>query len=274
ANGIERDGKEAAKPSLLILNQPVPSWDVFERLWQHCGYRLCADGGANRLFDNFADGDGRREGFIPDIIHGDLDSLRDDVRAYYQSKGVTISRDPDQYSTDFGKAIKKIAAATNKDGNDGYDDSKNSTNGNANSSSNSSTSEIIILGTLAGRVDQGLGLLYEMYRESNKHCAPHLWLFSESSVSWILPPGRHRIFTPIQSEEEAGKSNDGAACFTKMIGILPAFGPAVISTEGLEWDVREWETSVGGQVSTSNHVRGQSVVVETDGKVLFTIERA
>lgn len=40
-------------PDLLILNQPIAHFDAFARLWNHTRYRICADGGANRLFDMF-----------------------------------------------------------------------------------------------------------------------------------------------------------------------------------------------------------------------------
>jgi thiamine pyrophosphokinase len=60
--------------------------------------------------------------------------------------------------------------------------------------------------------------------------------------------------------------------FTRNIGILPIYSPAVITTKGLEWDVTNWETQMGGMVSTSNHVMGDTVEVETDVVVLFTIE--
>jgi hypothetical protein len=43
----------ADPPDLLILNQPISHFDRFARLWKHTGYRICADGGANRLFDMF-----------------------------------------------------------------------------------------------------------------------------------------------------------------------------------------------------------------------------
>jgi len=43
----------ATSPDLLILNQPISDFDVFSRLWKASKYRLCADGGANRLFDMF-----------------------------------------------------------------------------------------------------------------------------------------------------------------------------------------------------------------------------
>ena len=42
-------------PDLLILNQPIAHFTAFSRLWEHTGYRICADGGANRLFDMLKD---------------------------------------------------------------------------------------------------------------------------------------------------------------------------------------------------------------------------
>ncbi|KAL0256224.1 thiamine pyrophosphokinase [Diplodia seriata] len=110
-----------------------------------------------------------------------------------------------------------------------------------------------------------------MLRIQNGARSPtRLWLFSESSVSWILPPGDNLIV--VDDRSDAADSNGGY--FTENVGILPAFGPATISTTGLEWDVVDWPTSVDGNVSTSNHVKGEFVTVKTDAKVLFTIERA
>jgi thiamine pyrophosphokinase len=177
---------------------------------------------------------------LPSIIHGDLDSLRDDVRSYYSSQGVSVSQDPDQYSTDFGKAMRKIEQT----------------------SSPSPHREILILGTLSGRVDQGIGLLHEMTREETRNPNLRLWLFSETNVSWILRPGRNPI-----------KSGLAERFFTQNVGILPVYGPARITTKGLEWDVEDWLTQMGHQVSTSNHAMKEEVVVETDAPVLFTVQR-
>jgi hypothetical protein len=34
---------------LIILNQPLNDIETFETIWSHTDYRICADGGANRL---------------------------------------------------------------------------------------------------------------------------------------------------------------------------------------------------------------------------------
>lgn len=244
-------------PDLLILNQPITQFAAFSRLWKHTRYRICADGGANRLFDMFqGDMVPQRNQFVwllldagvpeadrhqlPDAIHGDLDSLRNDVGDYYVQCGVEVSRDPDQYSTDFGKTMQKLSSRLPA----------------------SSLQDVLILGTLGGRVDQGLGLLHEMIREETKHPNMRLWLFSECSLSFILP-SRRNIVRGLQT----------SGVFTENLGLVPIYGPAVITTAGLEWDVKEWETQMGGQVSTSNHVKADEVEVETDAPILFTIER-
>ncbi|KAL6160812.1 thiamine pyrophosphokinase [Exserohilum turcicum] len=238
----EHPEASATPPGLLILNQPIAHFTAFSHLWKHSAYRVCADGGANRLFDMFqGDLEEQRERYLPDIVHGDLDSLRDDVRDYYQSQGVLVSRDGDQDSTDFGKCMQKLSARV----------------------SSSSVRDVLVLGTLGGRVDQGLGLLHEMMREETKHPNLRLWLFSECSLSLILR-ARQTVLTGLQKSR----------VFTENVGLVPIYGPAVISTQGLEWDVKQWATHMGGQVSTSNHVKADSVRVETDAPILFTIERA
>ncbi|KAF4539415.1 putative thiamine pyrophosphokinase protein [Lasiodiplodia theobromae] len=254
------------KPALVILNQPVESLDLLQRLWAHTGYRLCADGGANRLYDIFAgldDAEEQRRKFLPSVIHGDLDSINPDVRAYYETLGVPVTRERDQECTDFGKAIRKIASVTKI-----TTDDVSSASEADDASSSSSYREILVICTLAGRVDQGLRLVYDLLQIQRAARSPtRLWLFSEASVSWVLPPGESRIVLD-------GSSGVGGKYFTANVGILPAYGPAVISTTGLEWDVTDWPTSVHGALSTSNHVKSKIVTVKTDVDVLFTIELA
>jgi thiamine pyrophosphokinase len=54
---------------------------ITRRLWNNFDFKICCDGGANRLFDGFIDD---KELFIPDMVIGDLDSIRVDVKDYYR----------------------------------------------------------------------------------------------------------------------------------------------------------------------------------------------
>jgi thiamine pyrophosphokinase len=163
------------------------------------------------------------------------------VRTYYANLGVDVSQDRDQYSTDFGKAMLKISAQDTQ----------------------TPTRETVVLGTIGGRVDQGLGLLHELIREENKDPSLRLWLFSETNITIVLRKGRTALQGLLSSK-----------LFTENVGIVPIYGPATITTSGLEWDVDEWYTQMGHQVSTSNHVKADEVRIDTNAPVLFTIERA
>ena len=57
---------------------------------------MCADGGANRLFDELPAmlpsqaPDAVRAAYLPTAIKGDLDSIRPDVLSFYSQQGVTV----------------------------------------------------------------------------------------------------------------------------------------------------------------------------------------
>ncbi|KAJ0699313.1 putative thiamine diphosphokinase [Helianthus annuus] len=77
--------------ALIILNQRLPKFSPL--LWEHAKVRVCADGGANRLFDNMPelfhdehdDVSVIRERYKPDVIKGDMDSIRPDVLNFYRN---------------------------------------------------------------------------------------------------------------------------------------------------------------------------------------------
>ena len=246
ADGLVNGEHTSDNVALVILHSPIEDFDSLQRIWSHASFHMCVDGAANRLRDLLikqypkSDWADALKTALPDMIHGDLDSLDVSVRKQYEQLEVEISKDPDQYSSDFGKAIQKVLERL------------------------PDVQDILVLGSIGGRVDQGIGLLGELYREQrHNHPNVRFWLFSEASVSTILAPGPTAIHTPLSS-----------GLITPNAGILSCFGPARISLEGFEWDVQDWPTEMGGQMSTSNHIVSDTIKISTDRHVLFTVERA
>ncbi|KAI6140674.1 thiamine pyrophosphokinase [Pisolithus tinctorius] len=201
---------------LIILNQPF-SRNLLDILWNACSWHCCADGGANRLFDLLQDD--HRCSYVPNVIKGDLDSLRADVQDYYTSKGVPVVRDHDQNSTDLMKCVQSIQEKEKLENRE-Y--------------------EIIILGGLSGRLDQTvhtLSYLHKLRRTRKK-----VFVVTDDNIAWVLDEGRHRI--------RIDHDILGPTC-----GLLPVgVESTILTTTGLRWNLTEAESSLDGLVSTSNHL--------------------
>ena len=140
---LEKAGAEtsegAAKPpsargpfALLILNcnRAVPGVcampPILNRLYALSSFVMCADGGANRLYDMSSLGGeyprksalhdkppmcdlltplSSSSAFKPDVIKGDLDSIRPDVKSHYEKLGVEILQDDSVDTNDLEKCL-------------------------------------------------------------------------------------------------------------------------------------------------------------------------
>ncbi|KAI9894018.1 MAG: hypothetical protein M1814_004788 [Vezdaea aestivalis] len=189
----------------------------------------------------------------PDAIHGDLDSLRPSVRKYYAKQGVPVIEDSDQESTDFTKCVKFAGQL--------YRDFVDAEQSAGSEELFRLGLDVVALGGFTGRLDQSLSQLHELFSiHSNSVVGVEkLWLVSEVNVSFVLDAGKNLINTPMDT---LGPS----------AGIVPLKGKAVISTEGLVYDVKDWKTQIGGNVSTSNYLKQDKIKVDNDDEVLFTVE--
>ncbi|KAI0951160.1 hypothetical protein AcW1_008271 [Taiwanofungus camphoratus] len=235
--------------ALIILNQPF-SFPLVHRLWDACIWRCCADGGANRLHDTLnsrlqseQDRDLRSFSslrYIPDLIKGDLDSLRDDVREFYAALNVPITRDSDQYATDLMKCIHALVEKEKADRVGQYD--------------------LVILGGLSGRLDQTVHTLSFVHklRKTRKRT----FAITDDNIAWVLDEGEHRI--------SVNHGVLGPTC-----GLLPVgVDSAIISTTGLRWNLSDSVTSFDGLVSTSNHLvpEENTVCIKTTKPIWWSIE--
>jgi len=223
--------------ALIILNQPF-SRPLLDRLWNSCSWRCCADGGANRLYETLGDDESRTE-FTPDLVKGDLDSIRDEVRAYYTDQGIPVVHDMDQNSTDLMKCIAALEEMEHAGGVQ-YD--------------------IVLLGGLSGRLDQTIHTL--SYLHKLRLSRPRVFAVTDDNVGWVLDAGEHII--------EIDHDLLGKTC-----GLLPVgIDSTILTTSGLRWNLDKHPSSFDGMVSTSNHLvlENKHVRIETTKPIWWTAE--
>lgn len=186
--------------------------------------RFCADGGANRLYDRFVGGrdgsslDGQvdQEAWLPDLILGDLDSLREDVRAYYKQQvragerafllssvrsldteedhpapllqGVTVEQDPDEYSTDLGKNVARLTAIET-----GALPPPHNPKSPTRTIPTGQQFQIVLIGGLSGRLDQTIHTLHAMTLLAEKEQRDRVWAIGKESAALLLTKVRQRL---------------------------------------------------------------------------------
>ncbi|WOO76569.1 thiamine pyrophosphokinase 1 [Vanrija pseudolonga] len=234
--GLLADRPGRTNYAMIILNQQITRRDTLYRAWAASTVRLCADGGANRLYDAL-DAE-ERAIMLPTMIKGDLDSLRSDVRAYYSSKGVAIKRDPSEYATDLMKCMEEVEAIEKASG---------------------KQFALLFYGGFSGRLDQTVHTMSVLLKLREKR--RETYVISEDSLAWVTDTGAHLI--------DIDHATMGQTCGILPIGVEDAF----VRTEGLKWNLN-WVTSIGGELSTSNHLLPSepAVFLETTAPVFWTVE--
>lgn len=248
--------------ALVILNTSLHGIDV-KALWQFSGVRVCADGGANRLYSYFSAED--RAKYVPDFITGDCDSLSQDVEDYYRQHGTTIIRQDSQYSTDFMKALCVAAAyylplrnllfkPIDADvGTDGMD-------------KNYEPLTVYVAGGVGGRFDQTCHLISQLFAVRARYPGFEMYIVTESDLLFLVPKGTSHV--TYGSPGSFFRGHGSPKC-----GIMPFKGKTVLNTDGLRYDVEEWPSEMGANVSTSNEVCGvNGFVVNSTEDVVMSIE--
>ncbi|EPE24389.1 Thiamin pyrophosphokinase, catalytic [Glarea lozoyensis ATCC 20868] len=231
---------EHQKYALIVLNQPLKlDISFYRKIWANCSVHIGADGGANRVHDLVKS---EQERLPLDLVIGDLDSLTSQARSFWEGQDVKVLHDPDQYSTDFTKSVQHVW-----------------------STEQTEPINIVVLGGLGGRVDQGISVLHHLYMFQKSYDSGKMFLLSSEGITFVLKSGKHKI---------KSRASFRGVTLGENVGIIPLKEPSIISTNGLEWDVTNWQTEFGGSISTSNHVKADWVSIETTKDVLFTIDFA
>ncbi|KAF8899944.1 thiamine pyrophosphokinase [Gymnopilus junonius] len=178
--------------------------------------------------------------YLPDLIKGDLDSIRPNVRSFYESNGVPVIQDHDENSTDLMKCLFALE--------------------DFEASRDLRQYRIIFLGGLSGRLDQTIHTLSYLHKLRKRR--DRVFAVTDDNVGWVLDSGEHEI--------EIDHTLLGQTC-----GLLPVgIDQTVISTTGLKWNLTEQVSSFDGLLSTSNHLLPEEKVVwiKTSKPIWWTTE--
>ncbi|EGC35149.1 hypothetical protein DICPUDRAFT_152560 [Dictyostelium purpureum] len=218
--------------ALVIANQKLNK-KMVEFFWDKCSVKICADGGANRLY-SLGTKLNHVNKWVPDYIKGDLDSLHEGVSDYYAKKGSSIVLDSSQDTSDLQKCFELIV-----------DIEKNS---------GIKYRKIIILGGLGGSFSHEFANVNTLF----DHPERKIILTSKENIAWLLNPSyKHSIDCQVE---------------TKCSLIPLASKVSEVSTTGLKWNLVNQSLNFGDLISTSNVSIDTRIVVDTSNPLLFIVD--
>ena len=184
---------------LVVLNSPGISRHTLRRLLGCAHLCVCADGGANLVFDSAVVGGSvhlaGKAPFLPHAITGDLDSLRPDVRRFYESHGVPVVETADQDRNDFQKCVAHLL---DEERGLARKDSRLQTTGRK--SELPHRRHLLVAGAMGGRFDQTVCNMSVALRIAEGGAFDSIALFSDDSMVIPLLAGRHRVISDASME--------------------------------------------------------------------------
>ncbi len=228
-------GNDTASPlALVILNtrDDVDSDSLLRRLWNRARVKVCADGGANRLYDR-CETTRERETYVPDAIVGDLDSIRDEVRTYYEQRGAQVVHRPDQDHNDFEKCLVEVENRLGAE------------------------ATVLALGAFGGRFDHEMAAINVLHMYTARFA--RLVIMGAGNVAFVLSPRCSHVIT--LDDRFEGPT----------VGLIPVGSPCRVTTSGLRWNLDDRCLQFGELVSSSNEVVGE-VRVCTNSPLVWTAE--
>ena len=262
--GFKHDEQESL--ILIMLNSASMQNDacLLSQIWDMFDFTICADGGANRLYDGLKALDSSSRGkkdrdldevntnlhvesHVPTHIHGDLDSIRPEVRAFYSNLGhVEIEEDPCQDTNDLQKCLKLATALFERK----YIHGKAPVVANMTNVVTIETMDtlqpamptVVVFGAFGGRFDQQIASVHALHEYATRF--HRMVLIGDGNCASLLEPNTmHRL------ELTAG-GVEGPMCSLLPVGQRCES----VHTKGLKWDLDGQALALGELCSSSNQV--------------------
>ncbi|KAF4687123.1 cAMP-dependent protein kinase subunit [Perkinsus olseni] len=254
--------------AVIVLNSPLPGGTAMKKLWDTAGVRICADGGSNRLYDQF------RGQLVPDVIIGDFDSVRPEVIQSFQSskfgEPLRVIKCSDECNTDLDKCMLYAAYHYNHHPDEysaaGHDEA---------------APLVAVAGSInyGGRLDHTFSIINSLLtatrgtsKESAGAYAMHLpnkfrpVLLDPDCLAMVLPAGDHKL--------QLGRTDCVRPERRYYAGVLPVEAPVrSCTTEGLRWNCEDYRLEFGGIISACNQIneRTEMLRIVNSDPVLFTM---
>ena len=291
-----------AKTALLILNQEIHI-DLIS-LWKQSDVVICADGGANRLYQyvNSLEKDTKDEvyaekslsyqkgllsKYIPNYIVGDFDSLDDKIAQFYETHGTKLIPQSSQYLNDFMKSILCIQLhfiyKEQQQQQQQQQGEKNPVwpeiekeNGLSQlweddfHEHSTIPIKIYTVSAIGGRFDQTIQSINQLYILHQSSPNLKIFFFTNNEIIFLLYKGVNYVRYPSRSTF----SRKGKPIIPPTCGLLPLSDRMVeLTTHGLKYDVSNWGSKMTGNVSSSNAIVGETgFVVECSDDIVMNIE--
>ncbi|XP_071846940.1 thiamine pyrophosphokinase 1-like isoform X2 [Apostichopus japonicus] len=230
----------AVRFPLILLNQPFSHQQKhLDVLWEQSSLQAVTDGANNSLYELMKAENTTR--FVPDLVTGDFDSIREEVKSFMEEKGSKIIHTPDQDKTDFRKCLEIVADQVK----------------------NEKVDFVVAFGAFGGRLDHVLSNINTLFEAPSIIKYP-LYLIGDYNISFLLMPGHHTI--------DISSGLEGSTC-----GLFPLGGKCEgITTTGLKWNLNQDQMEFGGLISSCNTYEKDAteVTVENNSPILWTMDIA